>query len=126
MVFKLLFETELSGPKSEIKNTSFVLCLKTIFFHFREELKRWFTQQEVDFFRYRLSNTADADKRSFLITNNLHYEPVRLYFISLLHSLACFWYITITLFTEVYSSNVTLQNKEKRIFVDMRIYHLKQ
>ena len=45
----------------------------------REELKRWFIQQEVDLFRYKLTkiNTTDtAIIENFLKENDLHYSPV--------------------------------------------------
>lgn len=44
-----------------------------------EELKRWFIQQEVDLFRFKLTKISHdshfIDK--FLKDNDLHYEPVR-------------------------------------------------
>ena len=45
----------------------------------REELKRWFIQQEVDLFRYKLQKAA-ADSniiQRFLTDNQLNYVPVK-------------------------------------------------
>lgn len=45
---------------------------------FREELKRWFIQQEVDLFRYKLSRIQNDTMviEKFLHDNNLVYVPV--------------------------------------------------
>ena len=44
-----------------------------------EELKRWFIQQEVDLFRFKLTKTSHDSQfiDKFLKDNDLHYEPVR-------------------------------------------------
>ena len=50
-----------------------------MFVHFiREELRRWFIQQEVDMFRYRLYRIANDSAliEKFLKDNDLIYVPV--------------------------------------------------
>lgn len=50
-----------------------------MFVHFiREELRRWFIQQEVDMFRYRLYRIANDSAliEKFLKDNDLVYVPV--------------------------------------------------
>ena len=44
----------------------------------REELKKWFIQQEVDLFRYKLQKVANDTQLidKFLRDNDLHYAPV--------------------------------------------------
>lgn len=43
---------------------------------YREELRRWFIQQEVDLFRYRFSELHSKQKLEFLHRNNLQYDAV--------------------------------------------------
>lgn len=43
---------------------------------YREELRRWFIQQEVDLFRYRFSELSSEQKLEFLHRNNLQYDAV--------------------------------------------------
>lgn len=43
---------------------------------YREELRRWFIQQEVDLFRYRFSELYSKQKLEFLHRNNLQYDAV--------------------------------------------------
>ena len=46
--------------------------------HFcREDLRRWFIQQEMDLFRYRFSDLPARYKTEFLHRNNLQYDTVR-------------------------------------------------
>lgn len=49
-----------------------------MFVHIREELRRWFIQQEVDMFRYRLYRIANDSAliEKFLKDNDLIYVPV--------------------------------------------------
>ena len=44
----------------------------------REELKRWFIQQEVDLFRYKLQKASTDSNiiQRFLTDNQLNYVPV--------------------------------------------------
>lgn len=42
----------------------------------REDLRRWFIQQEVDLFRYRFSDLAPKQKLEFLHKNDLKYDTV--------------------------------------------------
>lgn len=63
-----------------------------MFVHFiREELRRWFIQQEVDMFRYRLYRIANDSAliEKFLKDNDLVYVPVikRDYFNHLKHQI---------------------------------------
>lgn len=44
---------------------------------FREDLRRWFIQQEMDLFRYRFSDLDPKYKTEFLHRNNLKYDTVR-------------------------------------------------
>lgn len=50
----------------------------------REDLKRWFLQQELDLFRFRFLKENAEDKQKFLKVNSLDYNPV------------CFWKLTYT------------------------------
>lgn len=42
----------------------------------REDLRRWFIQQEVDLFRYRFSELTSKQKLEFLHKNDLKYNTV--------------------------------------------------
>ena len=42
----------------------------------REDLRRWFIQQEVDLFRYRFNELPAKQKLEFLHRNNLQYDTV--------------------------------------------------
>ena len=42
----------------------------------REDLRRWFLQQELDLFRYRFSQESSESTRRFLEMSNLDYKPV--------------------------------------------------
>lgn len=42
----------------------------------REDLRRWFIQQEVDLFRYRFSELTAKQKLEFLHKNDLKYDTV--------------------------------------------------
>ena len=42
----------------------------------REELRRWFMQQEMDLFRYRFLQETVASVSKFLHQNHLDYKPV--------------------------------------------------
>lgn len=42
----------------------------------REDLRRWFIQQEVDLFRYRFNELPAKQKLEFLHNNNLQYDTV--------------------------------------------------
>lgn len=56
--------------------------LLLLFYIYREELRRWFLQQELDLFRFRFKLTSDQHKKEFLKENNLNYESVsKKYFI---------------------------------------------
>jgi hypothetical protein len=48
---------------------------------FSEELKRWFIQQEVDLFRFKLTKISHDSQfiDKFLKDNDLHYEPVDIF-----------------------------------------------
>ncbi|KAK3090826.1 hypothetical protein FSP39_014955, partial [Pinctada imbricata] len=41
-----------------------------------EELKRWFLQQELDFFKFRFNNLTIDQKQEFLLANSLDYKPI--------------------------------------------------
>lgn len=43
---------------------------------YREDLKRWFLQQELDLFRFRFLKENAEDKQKFLKVNSLDYNPV--------------------------------------------------
>lgn len=43
---------------------------------YREDLRRWFIQQEVDLFRYRFNDLYPKQKLEFLHRNNLQYDTV--------------------------------------------------
>ena len=47
----------------------------------REELKRWFIQQDVDLFRYKLNNLVNEKEiiTHFIEDNGLQYFPVSYY-----------------------------------------------
>lgn len=47
---------------------------------FREDLRRWFIQQEMDLFRYRFNELHSKYKTEFLHKNNLKYDTVRTFF----------------------------------------------
>lgn len=47
---------------------NFVIC--------REDLKRWFLQQELDLFRFRFLMETAEEKQKFLKVNSLDYNPV--------------------------------------------------
>lgn len=47
---------------------NFVIC--------REDLKRWFLQQELDIFRFRFLMETAEEKQKFLKVNSLDYNPV--------------------------------------------------
>lgn len=47
------------------------------FYSHREDLRRWFIQQEVDLFRYRFNQLEPNQKQEFLHKNNLQYNTVR-------------------------------------------------
>lgn len=47
---------------------NFVIC--------REDLKRWFLQQELDLFRFRFLMETTEEKQKFLKVNSLDYNPV--------------------------------------------------
>lgn len=43
---------------------------------YREDLKRWFLQQELDLFRFRFLMETAEEKQIFLKVNSLDYNPV--------------------------------------------------
>uniref|UniRef100_H2UTA6 DNA primase large subunit n=1 Tax=Takifugu rubripes TaxID=31033 RepID=H2UTA6_TAKRU len=49
---------------------------QTVHNPYREELRRWFIQQEVDLFRYRFSELHSKQKLEFLHRNNLQYDAI--------------------------------------------------
>lgn len=50
--------------------------LSDAFYFFREELRRWFMQQELDLFRFRFLREGPDSRDEFLRENSLNYEPV--------------------------------------------------
>lgn len=55
-------------------NYSFILIL--LFSFFREDLRRWFINQEVDLFRIRFTSETTEIKKSFMKLNDLNYDEV--------------------------------------------------
>lgn len=55
----------------------------------REDLRRWFIQQEIDLFRYRFNELDSAKKLEFLHKNDLHYDTVS-FFLNHIFYFRCF------------------------------------